>query len=219
MMWITPHGSRRATECVRAARITPYSCHPWWAVERLFLVVSSFWLSPCVSPAPCSSLPTSTCTLTWTPSYMVDNAKAIIPCASANWGVLLSGRIHSSHTSSFTLPSNHYPRTRSTIGTTRSSPRTPRTSCTSPCSPSRQAAPSRITLAWKPAEWRKPAHDNSHRLWAQRACDCLEDRRLSWRSISIIWCTERIWRRSAPSSDHRRSEGIWRNCDTQRAGF
>ena len=31
-------------------------------------------------------------------------------------------------------------------------------------------------------------------------------RRLSWRTISILWCTERIWRRSAPSSDHRRCE-------------
>ena len=29
--------------------VTPYSCHPWWAVERLSVVVSSFWLSPCLS--------------------------------------------------------------------------------------------------------------------------------------------------------------------------
>ena len=27
-----------------------------------------------------------------------------------------------------------------------------------------------ITLAWRPAEWRKAANHNSHRLWAQRAC-------------------------------------------------
>ena len=88
----------------------------------------------------------------------------------------------------------HDTRTRSTIGTTWSSPRKPSTSWTSPGSPSRQAAPSRITLAWKPAEWRKPAQDYSRRLWAQGACDCLEDRRLSWRSIAIMWCTERMWR-------------------------
>ena len=41
----------------------------------------------------------------------------------------------------------HDTRTRSTIWTTRSPPRTPSSSCTSPRSPSRQAAPSRITLA------------------------------------------------------------------------
>ena len=59
----------------------------------------------------------------------------------------------------------HDSRTRSTtIGTTRSSPRTPSTSCTSPSSLSRQAAPSRTTLAWKPAEWRTPAQNILHRL-------------------------------------------------------
>ena len=42
-------------------------------------------------------------------------------------------------------------------------PRTLSTSRTSPSSLSRQVAPSRITLAWRPAEWRKPAHHNSHR--------------------------------------------------------
>ena len=31
--------------------------------------------------------------------FHVDSAKAIVPCASADWGVLLSGRIHSSHRS------------------------------------------------------------------------------------------------------------------------
>ena len=58
----------------------------------------------------------------------------------------------------------HDTRTRTTIGTTRSTPRTPSASWTSPGSPSRQAAPSRVTLAWKPAEWRKPAHDILHIL-------------------------------------------------------
>ena len=52
-------------------------------------------------------------------------------------------------------PSYHDTRTRSTIGTTWSTPRTHSTSRTSPSSLSRQAAPSRITLTWKPAEWRK----------------------------------------------------------------
>ena len=42
-------------------------------------------------------------------------------------------------------------------------PRTLSASRTSPSSLSRQVAPSRITLAWRPAEWRKPAHHNSHR--------------------------------------------------------
>ena len=52
-------------------------------------------------------------------------------------------------------------------------------------------------------------HDNSHRLWAQRACDCLKDRRLFWWSTSIVWCTGKKSRRRSPSSDHGRSEGIW----------
>ena len=39
------------------------------------------------------------------------------------------------------------------------------------------------------------------------------------RSISVIWCTERIWKRRSPSSDYRRSEGIWRNWITQLTGF
>ena len=48
-----------------------------------------------VSPSPCSSLPTSCSVLNL--FFHVDNAKANITCASANRGVLLSGRIHSSH--------------------------------------------------------------------------------------------------------------------------
>ena len=35
---------------------------------------------------------------------------------------------------------------------------------TSPSSLSRQVAPSRITLVWRTAEWRKPAHHNSHKM-------------------------------------------------------
>ena len=53
----------------------------------------------------------------------------------------------STSSSSFTLPSTMTPEQRTTIGTTRSTPRKPSTSSTSPRSPSRQAAPSRITLA------------------------------------------------------------------------
>ena len=64
--------------------------------------------------------------------------------------------------------------------------RTLSTSSTSPSSLRRQVAPTRITLAWRPAEWRKPAHNNSHRLWAQRTCHFLKNRSLFWRSISII---------------------------------
>ena len=69
----------------------------------------------------------------------------------------------------------HDTRTRSTTGATRSPPRTHSSSCASPSSPSRQAAPWIITLAWKPAEWPKPAHDNPHRnniflvLWHGRS--------------------------------------------------
>ena len=42
-------------------------------------------------------------------------------------------------------------------------PRALRTSRTSPSSLGRQVAPSRITLAWRPAEWRKTTHHSSHR--------------------------------------------------------
>ena len=48
-------------------RVTPYSCHPWWAVDCM-LLVSSFCLSPCFSPLSLSFLPHSTCTLICTPS-------------------------------------------------------------------------------------------------------------------------------------------------------
>ena len=90
--------------------------------------------------------------------------------------VALSLAVHLEHTI-FLIHSSFYhdTRTRSTTGATRTPPRTPSSSCASPSSPSRQAAPSRITLAWKPAEWRKPAHNNSHRnniflvLWHGRS--------------------------------------------------
>ena len=52
------------------ARVIPSSCHPWWALDRPFLVDSSSCLSPCFCPSFTSSLPHSTCTLTCTPSSM-----------------------------------------------------------------------------------------------------------------------------------------------------
>ena len=61
----------------------------------------------------------------------------------------------------------------------------------------RAASQKRITLAWRPAEWRKPAHNNSHRSWAQRACDRLKDLRNNW-SISIVWCAGNLG-----EEDHR----------------
>ena len=71
----------------------------------------------------------------------------------------------------------------------------------------------------KPAEWRTPAQNILHRMWAQGACDVLKDLKYK-RSISIIWCTKRIWRRTwSPSSDYRRSEGIWRNWHTRLTGL
>ena len=45
----------------------------------LFLVVSSLCSFPCVSPSPCSSLPTSTCTLTRTPSSMWTTSRQTTP--------------------------------------------------------------------------------------------------------------------------------------------
>ena len=61
--------------------------------------------------------------------------------------MVVSPAIHHKHLI-FLIHSSFYDtRTRSTIGTTRATPRTPSTSRTSPCSLSRQAAPSRITPA------------------------------------------------------------------------
>ena len=67
--------------------------------------------------------------------------------------VALSLAVHLEHII-FLIHSSFYhdTRTRSTNGATRSPPRIPSSSCESPSSPSRHAAPSRITLAWKPAK-------------------------------------------------------------------
>ena len=55
----------------------------------------------------------------------------------------------------------------SSMSTSSSSPTYPTTQLehsVHPASLGRQVAPSRITLAWRPAEWRKPAHNNSHSI-------------------------------------------------------
>ena len=96
MMCITPHWLK----CLHA-RVTPFSCYPWWAVD-CFLVASLFlslFLSVCLS----STLLFSSHFFLYSVLnlfFRVDNAKANITCASANRGVLLSGRIHSCHTRS-----------------------------------------------------------------------------------------------------------------------
>ena len=65
--------------------------------EHLFLVVSSFWLSPCISPSPCLfSFPLLPVLCPETSSSMWTTPRQNITCASANRGVLLPGRIHSS---------------------------------------------------------------------------------------------------------------------------
>ena len=67
--------------------------------------------------------------------------ESVIWSAHVSLFVVLSPAAYHEHIIFLTHSSvYHHTRTRSTIGTTRSSPRTPRTSCTSPCSPSRQAA-------------------------------------------------------------------------------
>ena len=47
-------------------------------VSRCFFV-PRFVLFLCVSPSPCSSLPTSTCTLTWNPSSMWTTPRQLFP--------------------------------------------------------------------------------------------------------------------------------------------
>ena len=71
--------------------------HDFRLIDRLFFLCSSPCSFPCVSPSPCSSLPTFYLYSVLNIFFHVDNAKANITCASANRGVLLSGRTHSSH--------------------------------------------------------------------------------------------------------------------------
>ena len=107
----------------------------------------------------------------------------------------------------------HDTRTRSTIGTTGSSPRTPSTSWTSPGSPSRHAAPSGITLAWKPAPCRKPAQDNSHKLWAQRACGLSQGSKIIL-EIHINYMMHR--KKLEKKITEPRSPNKWRNLENLR---
>ena len=66
------------------ARVTLSSCHPWWAVKRLFFVGSPFWLSPCVSLLFTSSLLYPTCTLTSTFSRMSTASRELTTAPSHN---------------------------------------------------------------------------------------------------------------------------------------
>ena len=94
---ITPHGSRRAK-----AKVSAYARHSismpsmvsgWLFVASLFLALS---FSVCLSFTLLFSSHFYLCS-DLNSFFHVDNAKAIIPCNSANQGVLLSPRIHSSH--------------------------------------------------------------------------------------------------------------------------
>ena len=69
----------------------------------------------------------------------------------------------------------HDTRTRTTFGSTRSTPRTPSASSTSPGSPSRRATLSRTTLAWKPTAWRKPAQHILHSCSSEHQSKALND--------------------------------------------
>ena len=76
--------------------------------------------------------------------------------------VLLKRICHLVHTC-LTLCCSHLQFTTSTSSSSFAvPPRTPCTSWTSPGSPSGQAAPSRTSLAWKPAGWRIPAQNTLH---------------------------------------------------------
>ena len=81
---------------------TSASCHlhrhPWWAVERLFF--ASLFLALFLSVCPSMTLLFSSLFYLYSVLnlfFHVDSAKAMNHCASPKRGVLLSGRIHSSH--------------------------------------------------------------------------------------------------------------------------
>ena len=71
----------QATECVCVARTHPMLVviHDERLVDRLFSLCSSPCSFPCVSPIPGSSLPTSTCTLSWTSSSMWTTPRQTLP--------------------------------------------------------------------------------------------------------------------------------------------
>ena len=62
---ITPNWLK-AQVSARARHVTSMAIHVVRLIDRLFSLCSSLCSFPCVSPIPCSSLPTSTCTLSWT---------------------------------------------------------------------------------------------------------------------------------------------------------
>ena len=63
--------------------------------------------------------------------------------------------------------------------------------------------------------WRSISYDVQEKFGEEDCFNDLEDNR----SISITWCTKRIWRAKSPSSDHRRSVGIWRERDSWLTGL
>ena len=60
---------------------------------------------------------------------------------------------------------------------------------------SRQVAPSRITLARRPAEWRKPAHNNSHNLqrYVRIQDFCWSQGKTTDQSFRETWCRNKIF--------------------------
>ena len=66
----------QVSACARHPIFMPSMMSGWAFV---CCVCSSLCLFPCVSPSPCSSLPSSTCTLTWTPSSMLTTPRQSFP--------------------------------------------------------------------------------------------------------------------------------------------
>ena len=89
-------------ECIRAHHLIPMIIHDEQLSVCSLLLCSSLCSFPCVSYTYLFSHHFYLY-LVLNLFFHVDNAKAINPRASANWGVLLSGRIHTSHRSSWFL--------------------------------------------------------------------------------------------------------------------
>ena len=66
-----------------------------------------------------------------------------------------------------------------------------------------------------PAEWRKAAHDSSHRLRTQKSFRPSRERKIILEMHINYKMYRKNRRRRSPSSDHRRSEGIWRELACQ----
>ena len=112
MMCITPHWLK----CLHAP-VTPILIPSMVSGLVVFssLLCSSLCSFPCVSPSPCSSLPTSTCALSWTSSSMwttprktllapppIEESCSLAEFTPPTWGVLLRGDTKPSHTHSCT---------------------------------------------------------------------------------------------------------------------